>query len=292
MIEQQLSKILGKVPFPLSINDEENPVEVYYNSSMVVMDTKGGVDFPCDSHAHSSYEFLIPITSLAVIKLEQNTFPVEFNKLMPINPEQAHGAAGCYKNCNCFGWHIDDNFVKSIANTMYGKSEVAFFNNFIPVSKEVNSLLGWFMEEYKHKHAGMSFALDVLVTQLTITLLRQVKNSCSYIAEKRVSSANPNIERTIEYLHDNYQAQFYLQDIARIANLSPYHFLRLFKNQTGKTPYAYLLDIKIEKAKVLLRSKKHTVTEVCFLCGFNNTSHFATLFKRKVGLSPSDYSKL
>ncbi|MEN6324886.1 MAG: AraC family transcriptional regulator [Syntrophomonas sp.] len=292
MIEQQLSKILGEVPFPFSITDPENTVDVYYNSSMVVLDTKGSVDFPCDFHAHSSYEFLIPITSLTVIKLDHNTFPVEFNKLMPINPEQAHGAAGCYKNCNCFGWHIDDNFVKSIANTMYGKSEVAFFNDFIPVSKEVNSLLGWFMEEYKHKQAGMSFVLDVLVTELTIRLLRQVKNSCSYIAEKRVSSANPNIERTIEYLHDNYQAHFSLQDVAHVANLSPYHFLRLFKNQTGKTPYAYLLDIKIEKAKVLLRSKKHTVTEVCFLCGFNNTSHFATLFKRKVGLSPSDYSKL
>lgn len=175
---------------------------------------------------------------------------------------------------------------------MYGKPQVTFANDFIQVSKDVNLLLGWFMEEYRNKQAGSWFILDGIVTQLTITLLRQVQHSCSYIAEKKVLSAKPNIERTIEYLHENYRSHYSLQDVARIANLSPYHFLRLFKNQTGKTPYAYLSDIKIEKAKELLRSKKYTVTEVCFLCGFNNVSHFAALFKRKVGCSPSEYSKL
>lgn len=290
MMEQQLSKIVGEVPFPFSMIDSPNTTDVYYNSSMVIIDSSRGVDFPLGSHAHSSYEFMIPRTSLTVIKLDQNTFPVEFDKLKPINPGQEHGTAARCQNCKCLAWNIDMNFVKSVANSMYGKSEVTFTNDFVPVSREINSLLAWFMREYKDKKAGMSFVLDVLVTQITITLLRQIKNSCSYIAEKRISNAN--IERTIEYLNDNYQNCFSLQEIAHLANLSPYHFLRQFKKQTGKTPYAYLLDIKIEKAKVMLRSKKHTVTEVCFLCGFNNTSHFATLFKKKVGLSPSDYSKL
>ncbi|NLI13581.1 MAG: helix-turn-helix transcriptional regulator [Peptococcaceae bacterium] len=293
MMEQQLTKILGAVPFPFSISDQEKTVHVYYNSSMAVMDTRQeGVDFPLDSHEHASYEFFMPISSLAVIKLEEDIFPAEFCKVIPINAEQTHGSAGYYKNCRCFGWHIDADLIKSLAGSMYGKPQVTFSNDFIRVGKEVNLLLRWFMEECKNKQAGSCFILDALVTQLTITLLRQVKNSCSYLAEKKVLSAKPNIERTIEYLHDSYRSHYSLQDVARIANMSPYHFIRLFKNQTGKTPYAYLLDIKIERAKELLRSKKYTVTEVCFLCGFNNVSHFATLFKRKVGVSPSEYSRL
>lgn len=291
-MEQIISRLLGVVPFPFCITDPENIVDVYYNSSMVILDGRRGVDFPLDSHAHSSYEFIIPKTSLERIKLDNDTIPVEFNKIEPINTEQEHGTTVISNKCKCFAWNIDEDVIKNIAYAMYGKSKVTFDNDFIPVSPEVTSLLTRFMEEYKSEQPGMSFVLDVLVSQMTITLLRQIKNNCSYISEKHIQNARPNIDRTIEFLHDNYQARFSLQDIAQIANLSPYHFLRLFKRQTGKTPYAYLLDIKIEKAKVLLRSKKYTVTEVCFLCGFSNVSHFATAFKKKVGLSPSDYSKL
>lgn len=291
-MEQQLTRILGEVPFPFSQSNPEKTVDLYYNSSMAIMDVRQGVDFPLDSHEHASFEFMIPISSLELINLEGNTIPAQFNKLQPINAEQTHGSAGYYTNCYCYAWNIEAELINSLARSMYGKSKVTFSNDSILVSPEVSSLLRMFMQEYKNRQAGSCFILDGLVTQLAVTLLRQIKNSCSYIGEKTVLSAKPNIDRTIEYLRDNYQSHYSLQDVAHIANLSPYHFLRLFKNQTGKTPYAYLLNIKIEKAKELLKSKKYTVTEVCFLCGFNNTSHFATLFKKMVGLSPSDYRKL
>jgi AraC-like DNA-binding protein len=291
-MEQQLTKILGEVPFPSSQSDPGKAVGIYYNSSMAIIDARQGVDFPSGYHLHDSYEFTVFMSSLEVIILEANTVPVQFNRVLPINPGQMHGSAGHYPNCSCFGWHIETQFVKDIASAMYGKPELAFDNDFIPISKEVNSLLRLFMEEYRNKQAGMHFVLDVLAAHLTSTLLRQINNSGLSADKKRLLSAKPNIERTIEYLHDNYQSHYSLSDVAHIANLSPYHFLRLFKNQTGKTPYAYLVDIKIEKAKELLKSKKYTVTEVCFLCGFNNTSHFATLFKKMVGLSPSDFRKL
>lgn len=279
------------MPFDFSISGPQNPIDIYYNPSMIIMDGRRGVDFPSDSHAHAGYEFVIPISSLEVIQLEKGTFPAEFHKIQPINAEQIHGSAGCYNNCGCFAWNIEADLIKSLANSMYGKPEVKFANEPVRISREIRTLLGWFMEEYQNKQAGSCFILDGLATQLAVTLLRQVKNNCSHRGEKKVLSANPNIERTIEYMHDNYQARFSLRDVAHIANLSPYHFLRLFKTQTGKTPYAYLLNLKIEKAKQLLKGKKHTVTEVCFLCGFNNTSHFATLFKRMVGLPPSDFIK-
>lgn len=291
-MEQQLSKILGEVPFPFCTTDQDNIADTYYNSSMVIIDGWRGVDLPLGSHAHSSYEFTIPRTSLEIIKIDNKTIPVQFNKIEPINPGQQHGTVAVSNHCNCFAWNIDEDVIKDITHAMYGKTKVTFDNSFIPVNPEITSILNSFMDEYKNEQPGMDFVLDVLVVQMAITLLRQVKSNCLYINEKKVPNANPNINRTIEYLNDNYQCHISLQDVAHIANMSPYHFLRLFKRQTGKTPYTYLLDTKIEKAKALLRSKKYTVTEVCFMCGFSNTSHFATTFKRKVGMSPSDYSKL
>jgi AraC-like DNA-binding protein len=93
-------------------------------------------------------------------------------------------------------------------------------------------------------------------------------------------------------LREEYSNSFSLEDVARIANLSPYHFIRTFKSMTGKTPYDYLLDVKIENSKNLLKLKNYTITDICFHCGFNNLEHFSSVFKRKVGIIPSQYRKL
>jgi len=76
-----------------------------------------------------------------------------------------------------------------------------------------------------------------------------------------------------------------------MANFSPYHFIRVFKSETGTTPYDYLLNSKIEKAKKILEEEEKPITEVCFLCGFFNPSHFSTTFKKKVGISPYKYRR-
>lgn len=79
-----------------------------------------------------------------------------------------------------------------------------------------------------------------------------------------------------------------LNDIAEEASFSKYHFIRLFKNIYGQTPYQYLTAARIEKAKRLLRTDK-TVKEVCFLVGFDSTSSFTGLFKKITGTTPSAF---
>lgn len=163
----------------------------------------------------------------------------------------------------------------------------------MPFSREIKTILQFYMEEYINKQAGYDLILNSLLTQLVVTLLRQIKNNLSNLDPKKLLSATSNIQRSIEYLRENYQNDYCMDDVAKVANLSPYHFIRMFKNQTGKTPYGYLLDIKIEKAKEMLKNKKElTITQICFMCGFNNVSHFTSLFKRKTGVSPSRYRKM
>lgn len=98
-----------------------------------------------------------------------------------------------------------------------------------------------------------------------------------------------NINRAVEYLCENFNREYHLTDVVRVANLSPYHFTRVFKAQTGKTPGDYLLDIRVEKAREMLRTTDQTITEICFQCGFRNLSHFATVFKKKMSVSSSEY---
>jgi AraC family transcriptional regulator len=97
-------------------------------------------------------------------------------------------------------------------------------------------------------------------------------------------AALEHIERTPEEEHP-------LSEIARFVGLSPYHFLRLFKRETGVTPHRFLMQTRLRKAIALLRETKTPVTEIAFAVGFGDLSNFINFFRREVGCSPSQFRK-
>ena len=90
------------------------------------------------------------------------------------------------------------------------------------------------------------------------------------------------------FIDNNYSEKIDLDNISDEAYFSKFHFIRLFKTIYGKTPHQYLTSVRIAKAIQLLRSDK-SVSEVCFLVGFESLTSFSGLFKRSVGMSPSTY---
>ncbi|MGC3990678.1 MAG: helix-turn-helix domain-containing protein [Chthoniobacteraceae bacterium] len=82
---------------------------------------------------------------------------------------------------------------------------------------------------------------------------------------------------------------FNLDQLAALAGLSKFHFHRLFKSATGRSPSRYHLHLRMEAAKRLLRETKTSVMEVALEVGYVNPSHFAQLFRRETGLAPSAY---
>lgn len=88
-----------------------------------------------------------------------------------------------------------------------------------------------------------------------------------------------------------YQWPVTLPEISARANLSPYHFLRLYKQTYGETPHEFLTRLRIERAKTLLAKGDHNVTEACFEVGFSSPGSFSALFARHVGLAPSEYRR-
>lgn len=105
--------------------------------------------------------------------------------------------------------------------------------------------------------------------------------------------ARPDIQHrmttTRHYIDDNYALPLTLKTMADRACVSPYHFLRLFKQRFGKTPHQYLTQKRIEHAKYYLSRSNLTVTEVCFKVGFESLGSFSTLFRRTVGMSPTRF---
>ncbi len=90
------------------------------------------------------------------------------------------------------------------------------------------------------------------------------------------------------YIDNHYPDDIDLDDIAGEAHFSRFHFIRLFKDVYGKTPHQYLIHVRIENAKQLLKNGT-PVTETCFAVGFGSLSSFSALFKRRAGVPPSEF---
>jgi AraC-like DNA-binding protein len=95
---------------------------------------------------------------------------------------------------------------------------------------------------------------------------------------------------TRHYINNNFDKELNLDLLSHIRFTSKFHLLRLFKKYYGQTPKQYLTDKRIEQAKELL-NKGTNVSETCFDIGFESPSSFSTLFKSRVGLTPTEFQK-
>ena len=96
--------------------------------------------------------------------------------------------------------------------------------------------------------------------------------------------------RVKRYIDNNFDQELSLDDLSALRYTSKFHFLRLFKRYYGQTPRQYLIEKRIERARELLRTGSN-VTEVCFEVGYENPSSFCTLFRRRSGVTPSEFRR-
>ena len=96
--------------------------------------------------------------------------------------------------------------------------------------------------------------------------------------------------RARDAIHSRYGEPLSLDQLAREAALSPFHFLRLFRRAFGETPHQYLTRVRIEAAKRLLLDDV-PVTDVCFEVGFQSLGSFSALFARRVGSPPTTFRR-
>lgn len=112
-----------------------------------------------------------------------------------------------------------------------------------------------------------------------------------FFKDQRSYNVTKNINESIKFLKEHYQKEYCLEEVAKAANLSPYHFIRVFKSQTGKTPHDFLQEVKLQKAKEMLMDSTKTITDICSELAFSSPSHFAAVFNKAVGQSPTAFRK-
>jgi len=99
----------------------------------------------------------------------------------------------------------------------------------------------------------------------------------------------PHLRRARDHIDRAYRYRVDLDELAAVAGVSKYHFVRAFAATYGETPIRYLTRRRIERAQDLLRSANLTVTEICMAVGFASLGSFSTRFTELVGETPTAY---
>jgi AraC-like DNA-binding protein len=97
------------------------------------------------------------------------------------------------------------------------------------------------------------------------------------------------VRRALDYMRASFAADLSLGELAACAALSPFHFARSFRRATGLPPHAYLIQLRLDRARHLLAAG-HSPTEVALSVGFYDQSHLTRHFKRTYGITPGQYA--
>jgi AraC-like DNA-binding protein len=169
---------------------------------------------------------------------------------------------------------------------------------------DVRHKLENFIYEGMKKEAYHEELINLQFTEILLILLRHKDNNTKNMRSSIIHADNSNnmdasrdtidikcLNDVTDYMKNNLTIDLCLDDLAKIAKMSKYHFCRSFKKHYGTTPMQHFIMLRISKAKELLMFSDMNITQIAYSVGFNDARYFSQVFKQEEALSPSEYAK-
>jgi AraC family transcriptional regulator len=146
------------------------------------------------------------------------------------------------------------------------------------------------LEDRQGTSAGGALYRDALSETIALRLIRA---HCRTLAAPpaRASLAPARLRRVRDLVEERLEDDLSLDDLAAAAGLSRAHFARAFRQTTGQTPYGYLRERRVARARALLAGTARGIAEIAGLCGFRSQSHLGRVFRNATGLTPAEYRR-
>ena len=181
-------------------------------------------------------------------------------------------------------------FIASIGQNWTDSEQIELIPHFYPQGALLLFQLGLALKaELESGCLGGKIYGDSIATTMAAHLLRNYSTFKTPTPKNYRGLAPAKLENVIDYIQTYLDLNLGLEELANLSDLSPYYFSRLFKESTSTTPYQYISQQRMERAKQLLEDTDIAVAEIALRCGFSSQSSFATAFRKAVGVTPRVY---
>lgn len=255
-------------------------------------------------HWHDFLEISLILDGCGVYEIEDKTFDVKKNDIIIINNIERHKVS--YKPEGILFeavLHFDPKLIWSRENSPFDYDYLKLFQynganfNNRPVldedsSRTIKSLITEIVHEYSEKKPCYGIVIKAKLLLVIALLIRQCNiqwvGKFDYIIKKNNIE---RLERILQYMEENFNDDLNLETIAKKFYMNSSYFSDYFKKNMGINFTKYLTKLKIGEAIRLINENNASLTEIAFMCGFNNISSFFIAFKRVTKMSPGEYKK-
>ena len=150
--------------------------------------------------------------------------------------------------------------------------------------ERIHHLTDVMLREYQTSMPGQHTLLTSYF-MILVTLLSRLYT----LPAKHEEASLLNIAKSVSYMESNFTEFLTVEEIAKVSHLSPRHFSRLFTSSYHTTPGNYILSLRMQHAGGLLKNSTHSISQVAFQSGFNDSSYFSRQFRKFYGVTPREY---
>lgn len=249
-----------------------------------------------DFHIHDHYEIFLFLNGTVNGFVDQYCYPLQRGSVLVFNNHEIHKiinlSTGPYERVTI---HFRAELVYPFCTA--GTNLLACFQNHQPGQQNISHMDEPQLEEYMLLASRLIDALDhpqygsdVLALTHLVQLLVFINTLYARTHARVPSLISSLIGAAMNYIDNHLHTSLSLEQVASELTVDKYYLSHLFKQQTGGTLYRYVLLKKIALAKQLLAGGK-SVSETCYLTGFNDYTNFIRTFKKIAGVSPGKYSR-
>lgn len=218
----------------------------------------------------------------AFIEYEEKSYVAKSGDIVILDCKKPH-SYGSIGRLETLWLHFDGNSSSSffqllndrLGCTITVKDEVVFL-------KILSSIIDSYEKNAPLPEVTISYHIHKMLAELL--LVSSQKES--------VPNHDDMVNEVLDFIKKNFHKKILLGDLAKVACLSQFHLSRVFKIKTGYSPYEYIMMIRMNHAKHLLKSSDLQIKDIAFQSGFNSESNFTVAFKTQIGITPREFRGL
>ena len=236
---------------------------------------------------HKEIEIMYVSEGCAKIVLEQQEYHLEKGNIIIVNADELHSAYCEVAPCSCKVITLDPKYI--IKNTLY---QALLIKPLLIKDEIAVTYIEKIFEEFLEQSYGYMDTSKAYLTLLIVYLYRTYSQKSA--SDSAVQKRNVNLERlnnVFSYIDQHYTEEIGNKTLADMMYLSENRFIHLFRKSTGIPPQRYITTLRLEKAKELILSTNHTITEIARIVGFHDYNQFGRQFLKHHGYTPRELKK-